>query len=285
MHYAHSKKLYTLALASVLVFNTFSPMIATANNNIHTTNSLTSAETTLSDSVAGSEPLAKEMTDSLSGTTVASSLTSTISVLDIVSKINVANIVEEAVEEKKETIDEIPQYFQDDYPDISFSHGTVATSGCGITCLAMAATYLLDEEYFPDELALAYNDKGTSNVERMEYGSEDLGLPFVEKVYDFDSLWLHLKEGRIAIALMTGDSDFTDYGHFIILAGFTEDGRIVVIDPYKNNYSNPKLIDGFENGFDNSQIYFGLSGAWVYEKGYVPEPQMESLDIVFPTVR
>jgi hypothetical protein len=149
----------------------------------------------------------------------------------------------------------------------------------------MVATYLLDEEFFPDELAIAYNDKGTYNAERMEYGSQDLGLPFVEKVFYFDSLLKHLEEGRVAIALMTGDSEFTDAGHFIVLAGLTEDGRIIVKDPYSPNYQNPKLKDGFKNGFDNSEIYVGLSGAWVYEKGYVPEPQMESLDIVFPTVK
>lgn len=46
----------------------------------------------------------------------------------------------------------VPLYFQTDYPDTRYGHGTVATSGCGITSLAMVATYLTGHDYYPDEL-------------------------------------------------------------------------------------------------------------------------------------
>ena len=44
---------------------------------------------------------------------------------------------------------QVPRYFQTDYPYIKFGNGTIATSGCSITCLAMVATYLTDHEYTP----------------------------------------------------------------------------------------------------------------------------------------
>ena len=48
---------------------------------------------------------------------------------------------------------EVPLYFQNDYPDQRYGNGTVATSGCGITSLAMVATAMTGYVYRPDELA------------------------------------------------------------------------------------------------------------------------------------
>ena len=44
----------------------------------------------------------------------------------------------------------IPLYFQTDYPDTRYGHGTVASSGCGVTSLAMVATYLTGSLHPPD---------------------------------------------------------------------------------------------------------------------------------------
>ena len=48
----------------------------------------------------------------------------------------------EETEPDLKTYDTVPLYFQNDYPDTMFGAGTVETSGCSITCLAMVATYL-----------------------------------------------------------------------------------------------------------------------------------------------
>ena len=47
----------------------------------------------------------------------------------------------------------VPNYFQNDYPDVPYGDGTMATSGCGPTCLAMVATYLTGYTYTPDMIA------------------------------------------------------------------------------------------------------------------------------------
>ena len=66
-----------------------------------------------------------------------------------------ANANETQVSERQ-----IPLYFQTDYPEIRYGAGSIATSGCSVTCLAMVATALTGHEYMPDQLAeyfSAYN--------------------------------------------------------------------------------------------------------------------------------
>ena len=73
---------------------------------------------------------------------------------------------------------EVPLYFQTDYPDTLYGGGTVATDGCGITCLAMVATAMTGHAYLPNELAEFFGGREESNIARLEYGSDKLGLPY-----------------------------------------------------------------------------------------------------------
>ena len=56
-------------------------------------------------------------------------------------------VSEEYYEEDGVPCQEFPLYSQLDYPNKRFGSGTVATSGCGITSLAMVATYLTGHAY------------------------------------------------------------------------------------------------------------------------------------------
>lgn len=161
--------------------------------------------------------------------------------------------------------DTVPVYFQSDYPFIRYGNGTVATSGCSITCLAMAASYVTDQAYTPDMLVWAFGSYGSTNVERLNYGIEQMQLP-CEKNTDWRLTKQALQDGHIAIALMDERSLFTTSAHFILLAGINEDGRYVVIDPFKPNYSEDYLVEGFEKGFTEGQILAGLEGSWVFRK-------------------
>ena len=166
-------------------------------------------------------------------------------------------------------INEIPRYDQTDYPNIPYSQGSIATSGCGITCLAMVATYLLNEEHLPDECGLAYNKTAYDNGTRMENGIRDLGLAWLGKVYTKADTIAALEEGKVLIALVNDTSIFTNYGHFIVLTGINEDGKYTVNDPNGYNWEkNSMMIDGFENGFEEWQIFQGYCGAWVFDKNY-----------------
>ena len=57
---------------------------------------------------------------------------------------------------EKASIDSVPLYYQTDYPHNKFGNGTIASSGCSITCLAMVATYLTDQEYTPPSDGLPF---------------------------------------------------------------------------------------------------------------------------------
>lgn len=165
---------------------------------------------------------------------------------------------------------EIPLYYQTDYPDNLYGSGTIASSGCSITSLAMVATYLTGHVYLPDELADYFGGYIGNNMERLEYASDMLQLPWKKAVNWHESLKA-LQEGSVVIALMNQKSAFTNSQHFIVLTGLTEDGKVLVNDPYEPNYTLWNLKDGFANGFPQGYISTGYSGSWIYDKSAMPE--------------
>lgn len=165
---------------------------------------------------------------------------------------------------------EIPLYYQQDYPDVRYGEGTVATSGCSITSLAMVATALTGHEYLPDELAEYFCGVAESNMGRLEYGSEKLQLPY-RKSDNWHETWNALTEGKIVIALMGGNSLFTNTQHFIVLTGLNDEGRIMVNDCNLYNYDNWQLKKAFEEGFEKGDILQGYSGGWIYDPSAMPE--------------
>lgn len=166
--------------------------------------------------------------------------------------------------------EQIPLYYQTDYPETMFGEGSVATSGCSNTALAMVATYMTGHEYLPDELARYFGGTAENNIRRLENGSETMQLPFY-KSENFDKTMEALRQGKVAIALMEGKTLFTSSQHFIVLTGLNEEGKIMVNDPYAPNYEKWDLKRAFSEGFDEGDILFGYSGAWIYDKGAMPE--------------
>lgn len=164
----------------------------------------------------------------------------------------------------------IPLFLQTDYPDTMYGSGTVKSSGCSIVSLAMVATYLTGHTYMPDELAGYFGGRAENNIARLEYGSDVLQLPYEKTWYFYDAL-NELKDGKIIIALMEETSIFTDSQHFIVLTGITEEGKILVNDPFGPNYNRWDLKKGFANGFNPDDILCGFSGAWIYDKDAMPE--------------
>lgn len=165
---------------------------------------------------------------------------------------------------------DIPLYFQTDYPDTRYASGTIASNGSGITCLAMAATAMTGQEYLPDALADWFGGYGQNNMERLEYASDMLQLPW-EKAENIHKVFAALKEGKIAIVLMNGNSIFSEGQHFILLTGLNEEGKILVHDPYEPNYSHWRLQNAYAEGFSEGDIQCGYSGGWIYDVNAMPE--------------
>lgn len=178
--------------------------------------------------------------------------------------------VETAEAEGEETFDEVPLYFQTDYPNDMYGSGNIASSGCSITCVAMVASYLTGHEYLPDELADYFGGRAENNIARLEYACDALQLPW-KKTTNWHETLNELKEGKIAIVLMNSKSIFTASQHFIVLTGMTEDGKIMVHDPYKPNYEHWQLKNAFVNGFGEGDVCCGYSGGWVFDKEAMPE--------------
>jgi hypothetical protein len=132
---------------------------------------------------------------------------------------------------------------------------------------------MINELHTPDELAAKY---GHYNTAKGSYWSlfkdtaEDLGIPFVKsdadngEWYSWDKVMEALENGQLVVCLQR-KGRFTGGGHFILLTGITEDGKIIVNDPNGRNWNkNREMRDGFESGFTSEQIRASATAYWIY---------------------
>ncbi len=172
---------------------------------------------------------------------------------------------------------EVPQYFQQDYADVRYGgwNGTVATHGCGITTLAMLATYMTDTELTPADLAgpfQRYSSDAGTEFSLFDESPGMLGYYFEKRVFSWKEAYAALEEGKPVVSLQFADH-FTTTAHFLVLCGLTDEGKVMVKD--SNVFNHTKRFAGkdyYETGFDPD--YVGTYGRvyWVYEKKVVRVP-------------
>lgn len=182
----------------------------------------------------------------------------------------------------KQTMEAVPQYYQNDYPEEPYGYDTVANSGSNMTALAMVASFLTDHSYYPDEIAddLAHFMGG--DYQRLEYGSDLLQLAW-ERAENVHRALEAIQDGKIAIFLMNKNSIFTWKDHYVVVTGVNEDGSYTVMDTNRDHYSKDSLKQRFETGFPAGDLTQGYRCAWIYDKSampeepflYVPEPPAE----------
>ena len=120
---------------------------------------------------------------------------------------------------------------------------TIGVAGCGPTALAIAISNLTGDETDPVEVAEWSYENGYvcegsgSYISLIPNAAEHFGLS-VEKLgkSSAEELKQHLEDGKMIIAIM-GAGHFTNTGHFIVLRGVTDDGKILVADPVSYNRS------------------------------------------------
>lgn len=160
----------------------------------------------------------------------------------------------------EEKFPEVPVYYQIDYKDVPYGeHGTVANSGCAIVCFAMVATYLKDQEVSIVDLAEQFGEyntpSGTFGNVFFPEASKVFNLDYIDQTRNWNQILRALENRQVVIAYQSPKSIFTDRGHFIVLTGLTNDGKIKVNDPTKKNWTkNEEMIEGFANGFRLDQI-------------------------------
>lgn len=160
---------------------------------------------------------------------------------------------------------EIPAYYQWDkrWGYTIYGDTYLGLSGCGPTVLSMAASYLLqDGSLTPNRIARFAQQNGYyvegvgSSWDLMENGAKALGLQTETGELSERIMSALLQEGGVIIcSLLPGD--FTQSGHFILLAGYDVDQGFLVHDP------NSRLRTGAYYTFD--QLSGQIAQLWFYK--------------------
>jgi len=157
-------------------------------------------------------------------------------------------------------------YYGTDYGDVTFSNAetpvvyynqtdarwgnkaygktsTIGRAGCGPTALAIAVASLTSNQVTPYDVAQWSMENGGvcegsgSYHSLITNGGRHYGLTVTSIGRDGKKLVEALQGGKLVIAIMA-KGHFTSSGHFIVLRGVTEDGKILVADPASVKRSN-----------------------------------------------
>ena len=147
-------------------------------------------------------------------------------------------------------------FLQQDFSRAPYGSGYyIERHGCGITTMAMLASYMTDRLYTPDVLAEKYSiysvAAGTDG-NLFVYVPQEFGFFLEKSGYRWEDVAQALEDGRPVVTLQ-GKGYFTEIGHFMLLAGMNEDGTVVVRDPNIKAYG--KLEENNTDGFQPSRIY------------------------------
>ncbi len=142
-----------------------------------------------------------------------------------------------------EEIPDVPCYLQQDYPHSDYGLYNLASYGCGITTLAMLASYMTDEYLTPPVMADRYGSyclSSGTNTELMIDSAWDLGY-YVDSVsFDWHDARDAMERGLMVISLQH-KGHFTGGGHYLLLRNLNEDGTVAICDSNLFNYSDVRL--------------------------------------------
>ncbi len=148
----------------------------------------------------------------------------------------------------------------------------LAVTGCGPTCLAMVQCGLSGEtKWNPYEVAKMAEQEGYyvegqgSSWDLMRAGAQKLGLQVYDVTLSAEDI-MDMLRGGMPVICSVGPGDFTDGGHFIVLAGVNADGSIKVHDP------NSKINS--EKAWNIERLLPQIKGMWAYRPGDTKEEEM-----------
>ena len=161
---------------------------------------------------------------------------------------------------------EIPVYLQQDYPYTMYGAYPVATHGCGITSMAMLATYMMDDELTVPELCARYGrycvESGTNNL-MFNIEPANLGFYLVGYTRDHQTAKEALQKGYPVVSLQH-KGYWTRGGHFIVIEEITEDDLVRVRDSNIFNYGSLEAHKEDLHGWDT--ITPRSVGYWIYQQ-------------------
>lgn len=168
-----------------------------------------------------------------------------------------------------ERFPEVMVYFQQDYMYSPYGGSYVGRGGCGITTMAMLATYMTDTILTPHELAARYpnyHDASGTRGELFRYTPEEMGFYLDRYTSNIEDVIDALKNGQRVISLQQL-GHFTSGGHYLLLQQYyEEDDTFQVRD--SNIYNYGKLSGHKIDRFTRDNI---LSGGCVF---YIMQPKI-----------
>lgn len=129
------------------------------------------------------------------------------------------------------------------YANAPYGTDTIGPYGCGPAAMAIVVSSLTGQMVDPIQMAeWAYEQgywyKGHGSLHTLipdaakAWGLEVSGCT----VDEGDRLRAALSQQKLVVAIM-GEGHFTDTGHFIVLRGLDEDGKVLVADPASREWS------------------------------------------------
>jgi hypothetical protein len=142
-----------------------------------------------------------------------------------------------------------------------YGNDFMALTGCGPTCLAMVAESRGETKWNPWRVAKMaqrngyYVDGQGSAWSLMTEGAAKMGLNGTEMSCDAETIRRTLEDGHVIICAMR-PGDFTTAGHFLVLAGVTQDGEVIINDP--NSRKNSRRT------WDLERVVPQIKNLWKY---------------------
>ena len=155
----------------------------------------------------------------------------------------------------------IPVYFQ--WSEVWGYASYGSENGCGPTSFSMVATGLTGNTSFTPKYVADmsvnmgyYVDEVGTDWTLMTAGASELGINSAQLTnWSEDTLKSELSAGHPIICSM-GPGDFTNQGHFIVLSGLTEEGKVLINDPNSKINSRKK--------WDLNTIINQMNAAWSF---------------------
>lgn len=171
-----------------------------------------------------------------------------------------------------ERFSQVQLYLQQDYPTTLYGNYNITSHGCGITTMAMLATYLSDTELTPPALCAIYDrycfPSGTDGRLFSEAPPE-MGFYLRDQVFDFNVARDAMEEGCVVVVVQH-KGYWTRGGHYLLLERLTEDGLVQVRDSNIFNYG--RLVKHKEDAFPWSTITAAGMSFWIYEPKIIRTP-------------
>lgn len=146
----------------------------------------------------------------------------------------------------------MPLYLQDDvqWAHIEYAGGsTIAESGCGLACAAMALEYLTNQKTTPRDLQGIVGD--TCTVHGLNdmalfgnYMEQAYGLSMSDIYYSLDQALADVGSGSVVFASLAGDFGDSSYGGHIVAIWHVDGDAVFVRDPASGANSQHRFTRG-----------------------------------------